>query len=90
MKNIQDSGSEELTKKKVLLTACMIAFGILLVVAACLLIFLEAKPVFFIPLFVFPITLMPVFISLKTITDELKLHKMEKTLEHEPVRIDNK
>ena len=89
MKNIQDSGSEQLAKKKALLTACIIAFGILLVIAACLLIFLEAKPVFFIPLFVFPITLMPVFISLKTINDELKSHRMKKSAGNEPVRIDN-
>ncbi len=72
MKKLQELSTEELTKRKSLLTGCLIAFGILVVFAAFLLIFLKAKPVFFIPLFVFPVILMPIFISLKPLSNELK------------------
>lgn len=82
MKKLQDLAAEELAKRKSLLTGCFVAFGILLVFAAILLILLKAKPVFFIPLFVFPITLMPIIISLKTISDELKSRGMKKSTEH--------
>ncbi|MNJ97500.1 hypothetical protein D3C87_152500 [compost metagenome] len=71
-KNLQEFNPEELTKRKALLTGCLAGFGVLVVLAAFLLIFFKAEPVLFVPLFVFPIILMPLFILLKSVNDELR------------------
>ncbi|MNU76780.1 hypothetical protein D3C71_663400 [compost metagenome] len=71
-KNLLELNSEELTKRKSLLVGCLAGFGILVVFAAFLLVFFKAKSVLFVPLFVFPIILMPVFILLKSVNDELR------------------
>lgn len=81
-KNLTEFNSEELTKRKALLTGCLVGFGILVVLAACLLIFLKAAPVLFVPLFVFPIILMPVFILLKSVNDELKSRSIRNSTKH--------
>lgn len=72
MKKLSELSLDELNKKKSTIKAALIAFGIIGVAAAITLFLLKAKPVLFIPLFVLPITWFPIFISLKSITDEIK------------------
>lgn len=81
MKQFSALSLEELTKRKATLKGVLIAFIILAVIIALVftyLYFFRTKPLAIattIPLFVLPITWVPIFISIKSLNDEIELRK---------------
>lgn len=82
MKKLSELSLNELTRKKSMIKASLIAFAILGVLAALTLYFLKAKPILFIPLIVLPITWFPIFISLKAVSDEIKVRNSKTPAAH--------
>ena len=73
MKKWSELSLEELNKTKSKLKGALIAFIILGVLISLALFFLKAKLVLFIPAMVLPITWLPIYISLKSVNDEIRL-----------------
>ncbi|WP_343524069.1 hypothetical protein [Pedobacter sp.] len=73
MKKWSELSLEELNKTSSKLKGVLIGFIILGVLIALALIFLKAKPVLFIPVMVLPITWVPVYGTLKSVNDEIRL-----------------
>ena len=72
MKKRSEMNLNELTGRRTMIKSCLIAFGILGILIAALLIFIEAKLTVFIPVMMLPITWLPLFLSLQTINKEIK------------------
>lgn len=73
MKKWSELSLAELNKTKSKLKGALIAFIILGVLISLALFFLKAKLVLFIPAMVLPITWLPIYISLKSVNDEIRL-----------------
>ena len=73
MKKWNELSLAELNKTKSKLKGALIAFIILGVLISLALFFLKAKLVLFIPAMVLPITWLPIYISLKSVNDEIRL-----------------
>ncbi|SOD14346.1 hypothetical protein [Pedobacter xixiisoli] len=75
---LAELSTENLTKRRDLLKGVLIAFSIFWVLLIGLAIYFyiaKAKATLFIPLMVFPITLLPLFLQLKPLQTELKNRK---------------
>lgn len=77
MKKIAELTLEELSLRKSKLKGVVIGYGILTVFALLLLIYLEAKPILFVPISVLPVIGLPLFLSLKMTMDEIAKRKEE-------------
>jgi archaellum biogenesis protein FlaJ (TadC family) len=77
MKKIQQQSLEELTKSETLLRAILIAYGIIGVIIFFLLLYIQAKPILFVPVGVLPITGLPLIIVLKGIKEEIAKRKAD-------------
>jgi len=81
MKQYSELSLDELQKRKATLKSVLIAFIVLAVVIVLLFAYLffvmgkHIKIVSLIPIFVLPITWLPIFISLKSINDEIALRQ---------------
>ncbi|TBO41392.1 hypothetical protein [Pedobacter kyonggii] len=73
MKKWSELSLAELNKTKSKLKGALIGFIILGVLIFLALFFLRAKLVLFIPAMVLPITWLPIYISLKSVNDEIRL-----------------
>lgn len=73
VKKISEWSLEELKRRKSLLKTCLISFGILGVLMAVLLIVIKAKLTLYVPVFMLPVTWLPMITSLKAVNDELKV-----------------
>ena len=73
MKKWSELSLAELNKTKSKLKGALIAFIILGVLISLALFFLKAKLVLFIPAMVLPITWLPIYISLKSVNNEIRL-----------------
>jgi len=73
MKKWSELSLAELNKTKSKLKGALIGFIILGVLISLALFFLKAKLVLFIPAMVLPITWLPIYISLKSVNDEIRL-----------------
>ena len=73
MKKWSELSLAELNKTRSKLKGALIAFIILGVLISLALFFLKAKLVLFIPVMVLPITWLPIYISLKSVNDEIRL-----------------
>ena len=73
MKKWSELSLVELNKTKSKLKGALIGFIILGVLISLALFFLKAKLVLFIPAMVLPITWLPIYISLKSVNDEIRL-----------------
>jgi hypothetical protein len=73
MKKWSELSLAELDKTKSKLKGALVAFIILGVLISLALFFLKAKLVLFIPAMVLPITWLPIYISLKSVNDEIRL-----------------
>lgn len=71
MKKITELTLEELSLRKSKLKGVLIGYGILIIIALSLLIYLRAKPILFVPVSILPIVGLPLFISLKMTIDEI-------------------
>ncbi|MBL0740730.1 hypothetical protein [Chryseolinea lacunae] len=78
MKKLSELNLNELTSRRIMLKSCLIAFVVLGVLACLVLLFLKAKPVSFISVMVLPMTWLPLWISLKSINEEIKSRNAEK------------
>lgn len=72
MKKLSELNLNELTSRRSTLKSSLIAFVILGIGVAILLLFLKARFVTFIPVMVLPITWLPMFTSLQSIDEEIK------------------
>ncbi|PTT04050.1 hypothetical protein DBR11_00600 [Pedobacter sp. HMWF019] len=72
MKTLSELSLDELIKRKLTLKGALIGFGILIGLVVLIFCFLKPKPILLVPVIAFPITLLPVFISLKSINDEIR------------------
>ncbi|MHA4894009.1 hypothetical protein ACXZ1K_04600 [Pedobacter sp. PWIIR3] len=74
--------NEQLIKKKDLLKGVSIGFGIIYIIAIAILIYIFATKGFknlsigLIPIFTFPLTLLPLLINLNTVNKEIKARKL--------------
>ncbi|MHA3789856.1 hypothetical protein ACX0HA_16735 [Flavobacterium hauense] len=75
MKKIAELTLEELSERKSKLKGVLIGYGILIVIAVLLLIYLHAKPMLFVPVLVLPVVVLPLFLSLKMTMDEIAKRK---------------
>jgi hypothetical protein len=73
MKKWSELSLAELNKTRSKLKGALIGFIILGVLISLALFFLKAKLVLFIPAMVLPITWLPIYISLKSVNDEIRL-----------------
>ncbi|MGN8059809.1 hypothetical protein ACTJKN_26260 [Pedobacter sp. 22163] len=73
MKKWSELSLAELNKTRSKLKGALIAFIILGVLISLVLFFLKAKLVLFIPVMVLPITWLPIYISIKSVNDEIRL-----------------
>ncbi|WP_343605700.1 hypothetical protein [Fluviicola sp.] len=73
VKKISEWSLEELKRRKSLLKTCLISFGILGVLMVVLLIVIKAKLTLYVPVFMLPVTWLPMITSLKAVNDELKV-----------------
>jgi len=71
MKKIAELTLEELSERKSKLKGVLIGYGVLIVIAVFLLIYLHAKPILFVPVLVLPVVGLPFFLSLKMTMDEI-------------------
>lgn len=67
----------ELYKRKSTIKGALIAFVILALIAAGILIYLKPKPALYIPLMVLPVTWLPIFISLAAINKEISVRNTQ-------------
>ena len=72
MKKISELSLPELNKRKSLLKGIIIGFSVLMLLAISTLVYLKAKPILFVPVFVLPIVWMPILLSLKSTNDAIK------------------
>ncbi len=72
MKKFSALSKEELVKRKSILKSALIALVLLGVIITVVMFFLHPKPVFYIPFLVLPVTWLPIFISLKSVSDEIE------------------
>lgn len=72
MKKLSELDLNELTSRRNTLKSNLISFVILGALVAAVMFFLKARLVLFIPVMVLPITWLPIFISLKSIDEEIK------------------
>lgn len=77
MKKITELTLEELSERKSKLKGVLIGYGILIVIALLLLIYLKAKPILFVPVSVLPVVGLPLFLSLKMTMDEIAKRQQE-------------
>jgi len=77
MKKLSELDLNELTSRRNTLKSCLIAFILLGALIFLLLLFLKAKPVSYISIMVLPITWLPLFISLKSIDEEIKSRNLQ-------------
>ena len=77
MKKITQLTFAELSERKSKLKGVLIGYGILIVIALLLLIYLKAKPILFVPVSVLPIVGLPLFLSLKMTMDEIAKRQEE-------------
>lgn len=75
MKKITELNLEELIERESKLKGILIAYGILGLIIFCLMIYLQAKPILFIPVCVLPIAGLPLIIVLKTVKEEIAKRK---------------
>ncbi|WP_157257900.1 hypothetical protein [Pedobacter ginsenosidimutans] len=73
MKKWSELSLAELNKTRSKLKGALIGFIIFGVLISLALFFLKAKLVLFIPVMVLPITWLPIYISLKSVNDEIRL-----------------
>ncbi|MFD2582538.1 hypothetical protein ACFSR6_08570 [Pedobacter vanadiisoli] len=73
MKKWSELSLEELNKTSSKLKGVLIGFIILGVLIALALLFLKAKLVLFVPVMVLPITWLPIYSTLKSVNDEIRL-----------------
>jgi hypothetical protein len=78
MKKLSELNLNELTSRKTTLKSCLIAFILLGILAVATLLFLKARPVSFISVMVLPMTWLPLWISLKSIHEEIKSRSTQK------------
>jgi hypothetical protein len=71
MKKIAELTLEELSLRKSKLKGVLIGYGILIVIALLLLIYLHVKPILFVPVSILPVVGLPLFLSLKMTMDEI-------------------
>ncbi len=72
MNTLSELSLDELIKRKLTLKGALIGFGILIGFVILIFFFLKPRPLLLVPVISFPITLLPVFISLKSINDEIR------------------
>jgi hypothetical protein len=77
MKKWSELSLVELNKTKSQLKGALIGFIILGVLISLAMFFLRAKLILFIPAMVLPITWLPIYISLKSVNDEIRLRNSE-------------
>jgi len=77
MKKWSELSLEELNKTRSKLKGALIGFIILGLLICLTLFFLRSKLVTFIPVMVLPITWLPVYISFKSVSDEIRLRQTE-------------
>jgi hypothetical protein len=77
MKKWSELSLVELNKTKAQLKGALIGFIILGVLISLAMFFLRAKLILFIPAMVLPITWLPIYISLKSVNDEIRLRNSE-------------
>jgi hypothetical protein len=77
MKKITELTLEELSNRKSKLKGVLIGYGILIIIALLLLIYLQAKPILFVPVSVLPVVGLPLFLSLKMTMDEIAKRKQQ-------------
>lgn len=77
MKKRSELSLAELNKTRSQLKGALIGLIILGVLISLALFFLRAKLVLFIPAMVLPITWLPIYISLKSVNDEIKVRNAE-------------
>jgi hypothetical protein len=78
MKKPSELSLEQLIKTKKKYKTALIGLSIAVLLALftyVYLYFFQSKNITFIPLIVLPITFVPIFVSLKSVTDEIKLRK---------------
>jgi hypothetical protein len=75
MKKLQQQSLEELTKSETLLRAILIMYGVIGVIIFFFLLYIQAKPVYFVPVGTLPIIGMPLLIVLKGIKEEIAKRK---------------
>lgn len=69
---LSNVSTEKLQKNQAIITNLLKTFFVLGVIIAIMLCFLKAKLALFVPVFVLPITFLPLILQLKAIKDELK------------------
>jgi len=72
MKKLSELSLPELKKRQSVLKGVVIGFAILMLSAICILVYLKAKPVLFIPVFVLPIIWMPILFMANAINQQIK------------------
>lgn len=77
MKKIAELTLDELSLRKSKLKGVLIGYGILIVIALLLLIYLHAKPILFVPVSILPVVGLPLFLSLKMTMDEIAKRQRE-------------
>lgn len=77
MKKITELTLGELSERKAKLKGVLIGYGILIIIALLLLIYLKAKPILFVPVSVLPVVGLPLFLSLKMTMDEIAKRKQQ-------------
>ena len=81
MKRLSELSLEELLKSKARITAVLIIYAILILIAVAIygyIRFVKSGSITFIPFGVLPLTLIPVVISLKNLTNEIKYRQSYK------------
>lgn len=78
MKKLSELNLNELISRRITLKSCLIAFVILGVLAVLTLLFLQARPISFVAVLVLPITWLPLWISWKSIHEEIRSRNTEK------------
>ncbi len=80
MKRLSELSMEELQKSKARTTGILIVYAILVLVAIAIygyIRFGKSAPITFVPFAVLPMMCVPITISLKNITDEIKLRQSD-------------
>lgn len=80
MKQLSELSMEELIRSKSRLKSVLIGLSAISLLLACLyfyLYFFQSRSITFIPLIVLPITWIPLFLSMKNISDEIKFRRMK-------------
>ena len=78
MKKLSELNLNEFISRRITVKSCFIAFVVLGVLAVLTLLFLQARPVLFVAVLALPITWLPLWISWKSIHEEIRSCNTEK------------